>query len=251
MSKPLRVCSVCGLEAWTETDLEKFVKGSKYPYGRQTLCKKCYSTRRKIKAKRKIDIPSDVTDPLRICRVCGFKAFNKDDLEKFAKSSRDKYGRRNICKSCKKIVMRKYYGRYMHTNEKRQLRLIKNFQKPLICYFCGENILKLKGCDSDSLVFHSLDGNHDNWNPENKVPAHFACHESYHHKGKTGSKHHLFGRKLSIEHRINISKSLLGEKNKTWKGDEAKERSKKARYWRRKRIEKRWEELRNNESSQS
>jgi len=40
MSAPLRKCRVCGLEAWTEEDLEKFVNSPKYRYGKRNLCKK-------------------------------------------------------------------------------------------------------------------------------------------------------------------------------------------------------------------
>ncbi len=54
---------------------------------------------------------------------------------------------------------------------------------PQICYFCGEEIVKKYGAESDSLCFHSLDGDHDNWVPSNKVPAHCGCHITFHHKG--------------------------------------------------------------------
>jgi len=36
-TKPLRVCRVCGFEAWTEEDLEKLVKDKNLPYGRKKL----------------------------------------------------------------------------------------------------------------------------------------------------------------------------------------------------------------------
>lgn len=41
MSEPLRVCRVCGLEAWTTEDLEPFTKETSCPHGRATICKKC------------------------------------------------------------------------------------------------------------------------------------------------------------------------------------------------------------------
>ena len=39
----LRTCRECGVHAYTRDDLEDFEKGpdTKYPYGRQTICKKC------------------------------------------------------------------------------------------------------------------------------------------------------------------------------------------------------------------
>lgn len=50
---------------------------------------------------------------------------------------------------------------------------------PQTCFFCGEDITH-KGNDRTSLVTHSLDGNHDNWVPENKVFSHKHCHAKYH-----------------------------------------------------------------------
>ena len=74
--------------------------------------------------------------------------------------------------------------------------------KPTVCFFCSELIVKL-GKDSDSLCVHSLDENHDNWAPENKVPSHISCHTRFH---KTG-KHHTEKTKKKI------SLAKLGEKN--------------------------------------
>lgn len=53
---------------------------------------------------------------------------------------------------------------------------------PLICHFCGKKIVKY-GRESESLCIHSLDGDHDNWDPSNKVPAHKGCHGKYHKEG--------------------------------------------------------------------
>jgi len=41
MGEPLRVCRVCGLEAWTEKDLDLFSKSKTSPYGRAPICNKC------------------------------------------------------------------------------------------------------------------------------------------------------------------------------------------------------------------
>lgn len=43
--EPLRVCRECGLEAFTEEDLELFAKGKTCKYGRDNLCKKCINER--------------------------------------------------------------------------------------------------------------------------------------------------------------------------------------------------------------
>jgi len=50
----------------------------------------------------------------------------------------------------------------------------------VFCYFCGESITRMNGQQSESLIIHSLDNNHNNWDPSNKVPAHSCCHVSYH-----------------------------------------------------------------------
>lgn len=42
VTKPLRVCRVCGLEAWTEEDLELFTKDPSCTHGRNNLCKLCW-----------------------------------------------------------------------------------------------------------------------------------------------------------------------------------------------------------------
>ena len=58
---------------------------------------------------------------------------------------------------------------------------------PQPCYFCEEDILMRGGVDGRSLVVHSLDGNHDNWESANKVPTHKGCHIAY-HRGKDSVK---------------------------------------------------------------
>lgn len=58
-------------------------------------------------------------------------------------------------------------------------RLIESLDGDITCFFCGEEITKF-GMGSKLLVIHSLDGNHDNWDPENKVSAHKGCHMKYH-----------------------------------------------------------------------
>ena len=41
--------------------------------------------------------------PLRICRKCGTKAMNLDDLPKFKKDTAGKHGRANLCNSCRRL----------------------------------------------------------------------------------------------------------------------------------------------------
>lgn len=79
------------------------------------------------------------------------------------------------------------------------MEIIRSFTRPLNCHFCGEEIIEVGGRPREnSLVIHSLDGNHNNWDFENKVPAHNHCHASHH-----------------------MSKKMIGERNPKWKGDKA------------------------------
>ena len=52
------------------------------------------------------------------------------------------------------------------------------------CYFCGEEVTKIVGSERDSLNIHSLDGDHENWSPENKVPTHQGCHSRHSNTGE-------------------------------------------------------------------
>jgi len=74
MGEPLRKCRVCGLEAWTKEDLEKFKKFKASKYDRDNICKKCdrrrgrkYDDIKKLKAYQKLS-----TDGIPKCSVCGF-----------------------------------------------------------------------------------------------------------------------------------------------------------------------------------
>ncbi len=49
--EPLRKCRICGLEAYTEQDLEKFTKFKRLRHGRNNLCKECHNSMRKESGK--------------------------------------------------------------------------------------------------------------------------------------------------------------------------------------------------------
>lgn len=72
----------------------------------------------------------------------------------------------------------------------------KPIKNPLSCYFCGELVL-LSGHNGDCRVIHSIDGNHENWDPENKVPVHNKCHTCYHWDALSQVKKDVLSRKLS------------------------------------------------------
>lgn len=104
--KPLRKCRVCGLEAWTQSDLEAFSKDKNLLYGRIPLCKKCRNKERiykKNNPKPKIVLPY-----LRKCVDCGLEAHTEKDLELFAPDKKRTYGRVNWCKKCKKLNNDRY-----------------------------------------------------------------------------------------------------------------------------------------------
>lgn len=95
---------------------------------------------------------------------------------------------------------------------------------PIFCFFCGESITQFKKRRAKSLVIHSLDGNHDNWNPANKTPVHKGCHTTFHLTGRKHSEETLAllsdikrNRKLTEETRAKISKALQGKKRGSYR----------------------------------
>jgi len=115
--------------------------------------------------------------PLRTCPVCGLQAYTEEDLKRFKKDRTCLYGRNNLCNKCNR--------EYVKEKKRRTAEFIRVFRERspdgiIRCYFCGKPILKMKGVEGGALHIHSLDDDHENWNPENKVPAHAACHIGYH-----------------------------------------------------------------------
>jgi len=146
------------------------------------------------------------TTSLRVCRKCGLEAQTVEDLELFAKGKRSLHGRKTICKKCQNAYNREYHQKTAELVEVFRKRSFGGF---IWCYFCHEEITVLEGNEKDSLVIHSIDGDHDNWSPENKAPTHRICHSSYHN---------------------------TSEKNPRWKGDDASDHAEYMREWRRRKI---------------
>jgi 5-methylcytosine-specific restriction endonuclease McrA len=121
--------------------------------------------------------------------VCGLIAYTKAELELFQKHKPSPYERTTLCKNCDKK------RHPTDTFSKKQNELIDGFPKPLNCFFCKKPIIKTIGQEKDSLAIHSLDGNHENWSPNNKVPVHNSCH----------IRHHRTGYKASTETRLRMS----------------------------------------------
>jgi hypothetical protein len=184
MTEPLRVCRACGLVAYTEKDLEAFVKRPAELHGRATICKPC--------ANKHATKPKSSVNYIRKCKLCGVEAHTTEELELFEKNPNKPLGYGYRCNKCN---MTRYYEKSVPW--RRQRKLIEGFPKPLQCSFCEKPITNLIGHNDDSLVIHSLDGNHENWSPDNKVPAHNSCHVIHHHAGKTAS----------VDTRLKMSKS--------------------------------------------
>jgi len=131
-----------------------------------------------------IELPPELARgvaPLRVCRECGLIAFTEKELNLFRKASMAAYGRSTMWQECSNRLGSEKYWRS-------KKELIEGFGGPLICHFCGEEITKLKGGDKESLVIHSLDGNHRNWESSNKVPTHLRCHSRYEQQGSRSSQ---------------------------------------------------------------
>jgi len=165
----LRICNYCRIKAYNEKDLDLFVKDKDAKYGRINECKNCRNLRTRKNP------PPDGS--LRTCGKCGLKAWRIDELELFVFDKKFPYEHRPICKKCRNE------NRKGKRRTKKELKIISNFPKPIICSVCKEPITKLNGKESDSLHVHSIDGNHENWNPKNKTPMHHKCHISFHNSG--------------------------------------------------------------------
>jgi len=123
---------------------------------------------------------SSKPNPLRVCSICGLEAHTEEDLKSFVKSWNGLYGHLNRCKKCERERVSK------------TPKLIEVFRSRspdglIRCHFCERIIIKLEGRESESLNIHSLDGNHENWDPDNKVPIHKKCQDRHHNLGKTYS----------------------------------------------------------------
>lgn len=143
---------------------------------------------------------AQLVETLRTCPVCGLQAYTDADLNLFKKDKTCLYGRNNLCSNCDREYKRKHIRQ--RTGKFIEIFRVRSFDEVIRCYFCGDEVTKLKGQNHNSLSIHSLDGNHENWNPINKVPAHIACHTSFHN---------------------------LGERSPNWKGDEASKSAKRKR----------------------
>ena len=136
VTKPLRVCSCCGLEAYTEEDLELFKKDKRYKYGRATVCKTCANkwTRRwqranpeKVKARNDRHNPRQIgfqgtkilfkeNPRTNVCSRCG-KSY-PEELKKQTAMHHEFYNRDDplagtieLCQSCHmKLHNKRWWG---------------------------------------------------------------------------------------------------------------------------------------------
>ena len=176
MSKPLRTCTKCGLETWTQEDLDKFCNNRESKYGKRNLCLNCNKDYLKAYTPKP---PKPKPTYLRICKDCGLEAHTEEDLELFRFHRHRPHSKDNWCLDCfNEWQKEKEYVKKARAKQKEEM--IASFEKPLKCFFCGGLITVMTGKTWKSFVGHSLDGNHNNFNPENKVPTHRGCHSSWH-----------------------------------------------------------------------
>lgn len=123
--------------------------------------------------------------PLRKCRICGKEVLTLSDLNDFTPNKPSKLGYQNICKSCHREMEKEYKRR---TKEFTAKFKNKNKDGKLQCYFCQQEIIKIGGHCGECLAIHSLDGNHENWDDDNKVPVHNKCHMIYHGTGEKSAR---------------------------------------------------------------
>jgi len=184
MSELLRKCTHCGLEAWTEADLELFQNNKRSKYGKRNQCKKCTSGYMKS---YELKPPKPKTAYLRKCKDCGLEAYTQEDLKCFRNDPYKPHGKDMWCVDCYNAWQRpRHYMRARRAKQKEEM--IETFEKPLKCYFCKGLITVMEGRTAESFVGHSLDGDHWNFNPENKVPTHRGCHSSWHSTGDRNPK---------------------------------------------------------------
>lgn len=114
----------------------------------------------------------------------------------------------------------KYHNTHPEHPKNPEIECRRRFiESNIMCHFCGEEITKKSGKGSGSLTIHSLDGNHSNWDPSNKVPAHNGCHGPFHKKGdknpmkdpRVKAKHLKSVR--TPEYRARVGEQWAGNKN--------------------------------------
>lgn len=116
---PFRKCSACGLDAWTEKDLELFTISYTGRYKRRNKCKKCTSKESNYRVKH--PKPKPILLYLRKCRVCGLEAYTEKDLKLFRTRIGCYYGKENICKKCVCSNVDKEYSKkkYLENREEK------------------------------------------------------------------------------------------------------------------------------------
>ena len=89
---------------------------------------------------------------------------------------------------------------------------IQSLGNGIICYYCGNTIIKFKRRDSDSLVVHHLNGDHNDWNFDNLTTFHYGCHTKYHVKqqDRYGEKNSFHGKHHTEKTKKIISESKIG-----------------------------------------
>lgn len=122
----LRKCTVCGLEARTQQELNLFVSHSGSKHRRMNKCKPCFT---EYMGKRQKNLREAKRPWLKKCRRCGVEAQSEKEFKFFKEDSYIKYLNKNICLACeteqklnKKIRERE--RRLTESDEERSKRLL-------------------------------------------------------------------------------------------------------------------------------
>lgn len=129
----LRKCTVCGLEARTQQELNLFVSHSGSKHRRMNKCKPCFT---EYMSQRQKNCREAKRPWLKKCRRCGVEAQSEKEFKFFKEDSYIKYLNKNICLACeteqklnKKIRERE--RRLTESDEKRSQRLLHQRKKRL------------------------------------------------------------------------------------------------------------------------
>ena len=107
-----------------------------------------------------------MTKTLRVCRVCGIEAHNKEELDNFAPQPNSKYKKANICKSCKSDYKRGWKLKKGKEYHKKQNRKWKQKIKTTVMNLYGK---KCACCGETNLGFLTMDHINNDGKGERKV----------------------------------------------------------------------------------
>jgi len=126
LKAPLKKCSDCGLNAWTEEDLKLFRTHNLYSLNKQNLCKSCYSVRYNPEGhKRRLQKEKRLKEGLKTCSGCGKLL----PLNEFLDESDGLGGKGTLCKICRCEVSNKWRLENLEKSRKSRRKSTKKYGK--------------------------------------------------------------------------------------------------------------------------